>query len=77
MCSWTNKLALGNNEIYTHGIIQQEKNGVNLYINSIKLNKYKLSKKAVIGKTKSGQHRIFGKSGQHKLRQSALKREVV
>lgn len=73
----TNKLALGNNEIYTHGIIQQEKNGVNLYINSIKLKKYKLSKKAVIGKTKSGQHRIFGKSDQHKLRQSALKIEVV
>lgn len=71
----TNKLVLGNNEIYTHGIIQQEKNGVNLYMNSIKLKKYRLSKKTVIGKTKSGQHRIFGKSDQHKLRQSALKIE--
>lgn len=58
------KLALGNNEVYTHGIIKQEKNGVNLYINSIKLKKYRLSKKTVIGKTKSGQHRIFGKSDQ-------------
>ena len=27
----------------------------------------------MIGKTMSGQHRIFGKSDQHKLRQSALK----
>ena len=60
----TQKLALGNNEIYIHGIIQQEINGVNLYINSIKLKKYRLSKKTVIGKTKSGQHRIFGKSNQ-------------
>lgn len=28
----------------------------------------------MIGKTMSGQHRIFGKSDQHKLRQSALKK---
>lgn len=60
----TNKLPLGNNEIYTHGIIQQEKNGVNLYINSIKLKKYRLFKETVIGKTKSGQHRFFVKSDQ-------------
>ena len=71
----TKKLALGNNEIYTHGIIRQEKNGVNLYINSIKLKIFRLSKKTVIGKTKSEQHRIFGKSDQNKLRQSALKKE--
>lgn len=30
----------------------------------------------MIGKTMSGQHRIFGKSDQHKLRQSALKKKV-
>lgn len=60
----TKKLALRNNEVYTHGIIQQEINGVNLYINSIKLKKYKLSKRMMIGKTMSGQHRIFGKSDQ-------------
>lgn len=47
-----------------HGIIQQEINGVNLYINSIKLKKYKLSKRMMIGKTMSGQHKIFGKSDQ-------------
>lgn len=70
-----NQLILGNNQIFTNGFIQQEKNGVNLYINSIKLKKYRLSKKTVIGKTKSGQHRIFGKLDQHKLRQSALKKE--
>ena len=71
----TKKLALGNNEIYTHGIIRQEKNGVNLYINSIKLKKIRLSKKTVVGKTKSEQHRIFSKSDQNKLRQIALKKE--
>lgn len=60
----TKKLALRNNEVYTHSIIQQEINGVNLYINSIKLKKYKLSKRMMIGKTMSGQHRIFGKSDQ-------------
>lgn len=60
----TKKLVLGNNEIYIHGIIQQEKNGVNLYINSIKFKKYRLSKKTFIGKSKSGQHRIFCKSDQ-------------
>lgn len=46
----TQKLALGNNEIYTHGIIRQEKNGVNLYINSIKLKKLGFLKKQLLGK---------------------------
>lgn len=31
----------------------------------------------MIGKTMSGQHRISGKSDQHKLRQSALKKEKM
>lgn len=52
----------------------KEKSSVNLYVNSIELKKYKLSKRMMIGKTMSGQHRIFGKSDQHKLRQSALKK---
>ena len=69
-----NQLILGNNQIFTNGFIRQEKSSVNLYVNSIELKKYKLSKKLMIGKTMSGQHRIFGKSDQHKLRQSALKK---
>ncbi|WP_407386153.1 hypothetical protein [Holdemanella porci] len=67
-------MILGNNLIFTNGFIRQEKSSVNLYVNSIELKKYKLSKKLMIGKTMSGQHRIFGKSDQHKLRQSALKK---
>lgn len=59
-----NQLILGNNQIFTNGFIRQGKSSVNLYVNSIELKKYKLSKKTVIGKTKSGQHRIFGKSDQ-------------
>ena len=70
-----NQLILGNNQIFTNGFIRQEKSSVNLYVNSIELKKYKLSKKLMIGKTMSGQHRIFGKSDQHKLRQSALKKK--
>jgi hypothetical protein len=69
-----NKLILGNNQIFTNGFIRQEKSSVNLYVNSIELKKYKLS---MIGKTMSGQHRIFSKSDQHKLRQSALKKEKM
>lgn len=72
-----NKLILGNNQIFTNGFIRQEKSSVNLYVNSIELKKYKLSKKMMIGKTMSGQHRIFSKSDQHKLRQSALKKEKM
>lgn len=72
-----NQLILGNNQIFTNGFIRQEKSSVNLYVNSIELKKYKLSKRMMIGKTMSGQHRIFGKSDQHKLRQSALKKEKM
>lgn len=57
-----NQLILGNNRIFTNGFIQQEKSSVNLYVNSIELKKYKLSKRMMIGKTMSGQHRIFSKS---------------
>ena len=59
-----NQLILGNNLIFTNGFIRQEKSSVNLYVNSIELKKYKLSKRMMIGKTMSGQHRIFGKSDQ-------------
>ena len=71
-----NQLILGNNQIFTNGFIRQEKSSVNLYVNSIELKKYKLSKRMMIGKTMSGQHRIFGKLDQNKLRQSALKKKV-
>lgn len=57
-----NQLILGNNQIFTNGFIRQEKSSVNLYVNSIELKKYKLSKRMMIGKTMSGQHRIFRKS---------------
>lgn len=67
-------MILGNNQIFTNGFIRQEKSSVNLYVNSIELKKYKLSKRMMIGKTMSGQHRIFRKLDQHKLRQSALKK---
>lgn len=40
-----------------------------------KIKKIRLSKKTVVGKTKSEQHRIFSKSDQNKLRQIALKKE--
>lgn len=66
-----NQLILGNNQIFTNGFIRQEKSSVNLYVNSIELKKYKLSKRMMIGKTMSRQHRIFRKSDQNKLRQSA------
>lgn len=59
-----NQLILGNNQIFTNGFIRQEKSSVNLYVNSIELKKYKLSKRMMIGKTMSGQHRIFRKSNQ-------------
>ena len=59
-----NQLILGNNQTFTNGFIRQEKSSVNLYVNSIELKKYKLSKRMMIGKTMSGQHRIFRKSNQ-------------
>lgn len=49
-----NQLILGNNQTFTNGFIRQEKSSVNLYVNSIELKKYKLSKRMMIGKTMSG-----------------------
>ena len=54
-----NQLILGNNQIFTNGFIRQEKSSVNLYVNSIELKKYKLSKRMMIGKTMSGKGRKF------------------
>lgn len=54
-----NQLILGNNQTFTNGFIRQEKSSVNLYVNSIELKKYKLSKRMMIGKTMSGKGRKF------------------
>lgn len=54
-----NQLILGNNQTFTNGFIRQEKSSVNLYVNSIELKKYKLSKKMMIGKIMSGKGRKF------------------
>lgn len=54
-----NQLILGNNQTFTNGFIRQEKSSVNLYVNSIELKKYKLSKRMMIGKTISGKGRKF------------------
>lgn len=59
-----NQLILGNNQIFTNGFIRQEKSSVNLYVNSIELKNTNFYKRMMIGKTMSGQHRIFRKSNQ-------------
>lgn len=54
-------MILGNNQIPTNGFIRQEKSSVNLYVKIQLLKNTNFLKEMMIGKTMSGQQRIFRK----------------